>query len=242
MTTEPIIETSSDLPALTDAGEVIAGLRRTIARGEAHWFAALLAAVRQWPLAAERVGDREYRYLVGGEAFDWLLLAERLLGEVEGLVPDEEADALLFHGTLPLETTGDELQRLLGAKGAAHLNFYYGVRVEEALQLAVEAAVEKERFAGVWDNGKLDDEAFTRIYGATRLDLLARFRGRDADHPETIEAVVAEKISLGELNEFTYWLFKYRVNNCDPARVASDTRIGVSHMAGLRSRGRETSS
>jgi hypothetical protein len=238
LTTEPVIETATDLPALTDAGEIIAGLRRTIARGEAHWFAALLAAVREWPLPAEKVGDREYRYLVGGEAFDWLLLAERLLGEVEGMIPDAEADALLFHSALPLETAEDELQRLLGAKGAAHLNFYYGVRVEEGLQLAVEAAVEKERFARVWDNGKLDDEVFTRIYGATRLDLLARFREKKAVQPEALEAG-ADKISLAELNEFTYWLFKYRVNNCDPARVASDTRIGVGHLEGLRKRGQE---
>ena len=231
MTAEPIIETSS-LPALTDTGEIIAGLRRTLARGESHWFPALLDAIRQWPLPAETAGGREYRYLVGGEAFDWLLLAERLLGEVEGLVPNEEADALLFHGSLPLGTTEDELQRLLGAKGAAHLNFYYGVRVEEALQLEVEASVIKERLSRVWDNGKLDDEIFQRIYGATVENLLSRFH---SEH----DLAVSGQVSLARLNEFTYWLFKYRVNNSDPARVASDTRKAVAHLEGLRKRGQE---
>jgi hypothetical protein len=225
MTSEPT--TTADLPALTTAGEIIATLRRTVARGDEHWFSALLSAVRQWPLPVEQIGDREYRYLVGGEAFDWLLLAERLYGEIEGLVPDDEIEALLFHSVCPLDTTDDELQRLMGAKGAAHLNFYYGVRVEEALQLAVEAEVVKERFARVWDNGHLDDEVFNRIYGAPYRDLLARFC-EERDLPDD------GQMDLGTLNEFTYWLFKYRVNNSDPARVASDTRKGVAHMEALR--------
>ena len=42
------------------------------------------------------VGGRTYRYLVGGEAFDWLLLAERLCDEIEDLIPDDEREALLF--------------------------------------------------------------------------------------------------------------------------------------------------
>jgi hypothetical protein len=225
MTSEPT--TTTELPALTTAGEIIAAFRRSVVRGEEHWFTALLSAVRQWPLPVEQAGGREYRYLVGGEAFDWLLLAERLLNEMDGLIPDEECERLLFHGIAPLEATEEELQRLLGAKGAAYLNFYYGVRVEEALQLAVEGEVLKERFARVWSNGHLDDEVFNRIYGSPHADLLARF---------CEERNIADngQMDLGTLNEFTYWLFKYRVNNSDPARVASDTRKGVAHLEALR--------
>jgi hypothetical protein len=226
MTSEPT--TTADLPALTTAGEIISTLRRTVARGEEHWFSALLSAVRQWPLPMERIGGREYRYLVGLEAFDWLLLAERLCAEIDGLIPEDESEALICHGRLPIDTSEEELQRLLGAKGAAYRNFYYGVRVEEGLQLAVEAEVLKERFARVWDNGHLDDEVFNRIYGSTHADLLARFC-EERDLPDN------GQMDLETLNEFTYWLFKYRVNNSDPARVASDTRKGVAHLASFRS-------
>jgi hypothetical protein len=226
MTSEPT--TTTDLPALTTAEEIITNLRRTIARGEEDWFSALLSAIRQWPLPLERIREREYRYLVGGEAFDWLLLAERLCSEIEGLVPDDEVEALLVNGVPPVEMTDDELQRLLGAKGAAQLNFYYGVRVEEALQLAVEAEVLKERFARVWDNGHLDDEVFQRVYGSTHADLVARFC-EERNIPDN------GQMDLGTFNEFVYWLFKYRVNNSDPARVASDTRKGVAHLKALRS-------
>jgi hypothetical protein len=41
---------------------------------------------------------------------------------------------------------------------------------------------------------------------------------------------------LSDLHEFTYWLFKHRVNNSDPARVASDTRKGLAMLSRLRAR------
>ena len=224
MTTEP---TTTDLPALASAGEIIAELRRTVARGDTHWFAALLHAVREWPLPLEAVGGRHYRYLIGGEAFDWLLLAERLCAEIDGLAPEGEVEALLFHGVLPLETTEEELVQLLGAKAAAYRNYYYGITVEEALQHAVECEAVKERQSRVWENGHLDDEVCQRIYGATRLELFARFQ-EQAELPPT------DEVPLAVFKELTYWLFKYRVNNSDPARTASDTRKGVAHLEGLR--------
>ncbi len=224
MTSEP---TTTDLPALASAGEIIAELRRKIARGDDHWFAALLHAVREWPLPVETVGARCYRYLIGGEAFDWLLLAERLCAEIAGLIPENEVERLLFHGILPLEPTEEELVQLLGAKAAAYRNFYYGITVEEALQHAVECEAVKARQSRVWENGHLDDEVCQRIYGATRLELFSRFQ-EQAELPPT------DEIPLAVFKEFTYWLFKHRVNNSDPARTASDTRKGVAHLEGLR--------
>jgi hypothetical protein len=85
----------------------------------------------------------------------------------------------------------------------------------------------KERQSRVWENGHLDDEVCQRIYGATRLELLARFR-EEKELPPTGE------ISLAAFKEFTYWLFKYRINNSDPARTASDTRKGVAQLESLR--------
>jgi hypothetical protein len=212
-------------PVLTGPAEIIAGLRRQISDGE-PWFEALLAAVRAWPAASEEVAGREYHYLVGGEAFDWLLLAERLCDELQGLVPDDEREALLFHGRPPGGITDEDLQRLLGAKARSHLNFVYGVRVEEALQLAVEIEVRKERASRVWDNGHDGDEVHRRIYGAGAAELLAEFRA-------ALKLPAGDGLSLSELNEFTYWLFKRRLRNADPARVASDTRKGLAQLQRL---------
>lgn len=37
-------------------------------------------------------------------------------------------------------------------------------------------------------------------------------------------------MTIDQLQEFTYWLFKYRLKNCDKERVASDTRKGVEYL------------
>ena len=240
----------------TDADKIVAELKRCVSAGETHWFLVLMQAIRDWPLPEESVGDRTYRYLVGGEAFDWLLLAERLCDEIEGLIPDEEREALLFHGCLPEEVDEHDVERLLGAKHRAHLNFVYGVRVEEALQLTIADEVHKERFASrMWENGHGDDEVFHRLYDSSRTELLDEFRasktkspskksrrsqlgnsllgqaenGRTNGHPAELE------ISLAELTEFTYWLFRRRVNGSEPARVASDTRKGLAKLQRLES-------
>ena len=209
--------------------EILSQLRARVLAGD-PWFPALLAAIARWRLPEEIVGSRRYRYLIGGEAFDWLLLAERLLDEVEELIPSAERDALLYHGHPPEDVSADEFRRAIGpAKYRAHLNFLYGVTVEEALQLAVEEALEKERRAHVWSgDGHLDRTVFQRIYGVGREELLASFR-EERGHGG------GETISLDELKEFTYWLFKFRLRTCAPPRVASDTSRGLDRLARLES-------
>ncbi len=127
-----------------------------------------------------------------------------------------------------MEVSEEEFRRLLGpAKHRAHLNFLYGVRVEEALQTGVAQEVQKERLCQAWENGHTDDEVCDRIYGATRRELMSRFREQ--------RNLSDDNLSPGDLHEFTYWLFKHRVNNADPARVASDTRKGLAMLSRLRS-------
>jgi hypothetical protein len=191
----------------------------------------VLEGVGRWPLAEEEVNGRRYRYLIGGEAFDWLLLAERLCDELADVTSEEEREPLLMRGRFPVEVSEEEFRRLLGpTKHRAHLNFLYGVQVEEALQLGIAREVEKERMSQVWENGHIDDEVCNRIYGANRPELFSRFR---SEHQ-----LSGDGLSLDDLNEFTYWLFKHRVNNADPARVASDTRKGLAMLSQMQARRR----
>ena len=98
----------------------------------------------------------------------------------------------------------------------------------------------------IWENGHADDESFRRIYGSTRSEMLAEFRagawsGSRSARPEAlggraVEPPAAEDISLHDLSEFTYWLFRYRLRYADPAKVASDTRKGLALLARLESR------
>jgi 8-oxo-dGTP pyrophosphatase MutT (NUDIX family) len=213
----------------------------SIAGGE-PWFEALTRAIALWESPRETVDGREYRYLIGGEAFDWLLLAERLLDAAElaapGAVPLAESEHLLFEGRAPAtditappyaRLTDERLRELIGEhKHRAHLNYLYGVVVEEALQYAVELDVAKERVSVNMKDPRFEEGAFDpvyeRIYGRTRADLLTEFRA-EKSQPLT------SHISLSVLREFMYWLFKYRVKNQEPARVASDTRKALAQLS-----------
>ena len=215
---------SSRLTPVSDAG-VIRYLEQAIASGK-HWYTALLEAIGLWTVAEEVHNQRRYCYLIAGEAFDWLLLAERLCQAVDGLLPDDEKTALLFHGQPPLNLTVDKFKELIGGgKYHQYLNYFYGITVEEALILAVQEEVRKERRTSGYSNKEHDvvGEVYRRIYGATKPVLLKRFR-REKGYPHL------KSISLTELKEFTYWLFKYRLKQCDKARIASDTKKALQQL------------
>ncbi|MFQ5924535.1 MAG: hypothetical protein ACE5IE_00875 [Dehalococcoidia bacterium] len=204
--------------------EAIHSLKRAIAQGK-HWYIALLEAIELWTKAEEVYKGRKYRYLIANEAFDWLLLAERLLEEVSSLIPEKEMIDLLFFGKAPIELGKEEFQRLIGnAKYWAHLNYFYGVAVEEALILAVEEEVLKEQRARAFNESDRPlEETYQRIYGAPMMKLVRGFR-KEQGYPQR------NSMELAELKEFTYWLFKYRLNNCDKARVASDTKKALREL------------
>jgi len=208
-----------------DEPEAVRHLQQAIASGE-HWYIALLEAIGIWTAAEEVYNGHTYRYLIDGEAFDWLLLTERLCQAVDGLLPEDERDAFLFSGEPPLSLTTKQFKELIGSsKYRQYLNYFYGVIVEEALVLAVREEVRKERRTlGYNKEHDIDDEVYWRIYGITQAELLERFR-RQKGYPQR------KSISLTELKEFTYWLFKYRLEHCDRAKVASDTKKALKQLA-----------
>ncbi len=211
---------------LTTDGDVeaIRYLKQAITGGK-HWYIALLEAIGLWDTAEEIHNGHTYCYLIAGEAFDWLLLAERLCQAVEGLLPDGEKMALLFQGETPVELTMEKFKELIGSgKYRQYLNYFYGITVEEALIWAVQEEVRKERRLLGYDREQATmDEAYRRTYGTTRAVLLNHFRNEQA-YPQL------RSISLTELKEFSYWLFKYRLKQSDKAKVASDTRKALEQL------------
>lgn len=212
--------------------EIIEHLKKKISEGR-HWYLALLEAISLWTKPEEEYKGEHYRYLIDGEAFDLLRLAERLYEEINGLVPEDEVEKFLFHGKPPLELSKTEFKKLIGsAKYRAYLNFFYGVIVEEALISAVEEEIRKEQECfGLKDESNLEEKAFQRIYNASPSTLLQLFR-KEKGYPNTPE------ISFREYKEFLYWLFKYRIKGCEKARVASDTKKGLEYLNRLFSKRR----
>ena len=205
--------------------DVIARFREDVRAGT-HWFEALLDAIGRWRAPSETREGRRYDYLIGGEAFDWLRLAERLLDEIPGLAPADEVEALLFTGRWPIDLDDDEFAARLGAaKYSAHLNYVYGVLVEQALQLGVEEEIHKENHSSPWGNDlRAQESMFQRVYGADREHLRAAYY-------EQTGTMLEDEVSLSEWETFVYWLFKQRLKRQDKARVASDTRKGLAQLS-----------
>ena len=223
---------SAAIEERTTAPEAVLRFRRAVESGD-NWFDALLETIAGWEAPEEVIDGRLYRYLIGGEAFDWLLLAERLCTELDGAISAEERDELLFFGKMPRPLDDDEFRHAIGdAKHKAHLNFVYGVAVEEALQLVVEEKVLKEQRSCVWRRKEdADQYAFEKIYGHSFDEMLDAYRSERALPAEA-------EMTYGELKAFTYWLFKYRMNQSDPARVASDTRKALVQLSELEAAAR----
>ncbi len=213
--------------------QAIQELRDGIAEGR-NWYVALLEAVRLWTSPEEDYQGRHYRYLVDNEAFDWLVLTERLCQELDGLVPEKDRINLLFFGMPPIELSKDQFKKLVGpSKYKAHLNYFYGILVERFLLLSVTEEIRKEkRVFGLNNDNGVADEAYDRIYGATQSALLRQFR-KERHYPQL------RSIRLSELNEFTYWLFKHRIKMHDKSCVASDTKKALTklhELSNLKSR------
>ncbi len=211
----------ASLPA-TD--EAILRMRQSVIQGQ-HWFEALLDAVGRWRVPEETIGERSFCYLILGEAFDWLLLAERLIDEMPDLVPARESEALLFDNRWPIDVDDAEFAERLGpAKHSAHLNFLYGVLVESALQLSIEEEIHKENRNRPWgQDTRVDESMFERVYGRARGDVVEQY------YVETGRKLRAD-VALADWTTFTYWLFKQRLRRQDKARVASDTRKGLAQL------------
>jgi hypothetical protein len=216
-----------DEQAQRDPLALIEEFRAAVAGGE-PWVEALFATLREWSVPRETVDEREYVYLVAGEAFDWLTLAERVCETATDLIPEEEREALLFSGLLPPGYDDAAFREAIGpAKHRLHRNYFYGVTVEEALQLSFEEDVQKEGRCRAWGgDARSDESAFERIYFKTKEEMLAAYR-QERGLP------YGDQLPFAELKAFTYWLFKFRVRWCDPAKVASDTGRGLTRLAAL---------
>ena len=204
--------------------DAVEHLRSSLKEGR-PWPIAILEAMALWTTPQETYQGRQYTYFIGGEAFDWLLLAERLSQDVDGVIPEQELEELLFTGRWPGTIDESKLKRLLGVdKHRGYLNYFWGVIVEEALQSAIEHEVHKRHLSNsIQYQDDFSEKAFSKIYRAPRSELLKRFRKETGLRAK-------RSITLTESREFTYWLFKYRLSISDKAKVASDTQKGLQRL------------
>jgi hypothetical protein len=219
-----------------EASEMISRLKTKIDSTGDEWKLSILETIAEWPLASEDIAGEHLDYLIGGEAFDWRLLAKRLLGECGSEIDDEIWHEWLAAPVLFAGFEEPEFMRAVGVdKFRAHLSYFYGVTVEQSLLTAVEEEVTHRRVAA---GRQLSDNsieiAYEMLYGNTRDQLWEVFK---------IEASIdtaregwrhKDEHSLASEDAFTYWLFKLRMERSDPAKIASDTRKGLAKLERMR--------
>jgi len=208
--------------ALSGDARAVQHLKDEVKNGKG-WYLALLEAIRFWRSAEENYNGERYLYLIGDQAFDWLRLAERLCDEIKDGIPENELINLLFFDRPPVKLTEAEFKQALGpAKYRAYLNYLYGVLIERALVLASIYEVRKASIVPL----KLAEEAeraYRKVYHAELPVLLNAFQ-KEMRYPQR------KSLTLTEMKEFTYWLFKYRVKTSEKPRIASDTKKALSLM------------
>jgi hypothetical protein len=218
-------QSKSGASPVTNADAVIRHFQSDLASGK-NWYLAVLEAISLWTDETEDIQGHHYQYLIEGEAFDWLLLVERLCDTADNFIPENEKFALILQGKPPLELSPEEFKNLMGpSKYRQYLNYYYGITVEEALIQAVREEVRKEKQSNglSYRRNKEEDEVFCKVYDEPESALLKQFRKEKHYH-------LLGSSNITELKEFTYWCFKHRVKICEKARVASDTNKALEWL------------
>ena len=238
MTTTAANQTTSEGDVETNRRQLLDHLIQQVEDEPSNWKPIFLGTVAAWPKQNERTNGETFHYFIGGEAFNWKRLAERIATQL-----DEEN-----HTTVPpsdlfewLETTGvfggmpeQQLQRILGVDAwRAHLNYFYGVHIEQCLIAAVQSRVQKRRYSnGLPPSDDASDRAYLGLYEETEETLWDQFLDENSLRLSDLIAESPEEtrtIALDE--EFTYWLFKRRIEYTNAAQVAAETRRGLDMLA-----------
>ncbi len=232
----PATLVATESASAVTAQEVVATLQGQLRSDPSCWKRAMLEAIGAWPLATETWEGERRDYLIAGEAFDWRLLASRLARGCDGAIAPDALAGWLSDSDPVGGVEEAEFTRLLGVdKYRSHLSYVYGVSVERALVTAVEEEITKRRVAsGHEPSEKAREEAFERLYDGRPDVLWAEFYVEGRDEQRGRHGPGRKQASLGDLDAFTYWLFKRRMKRLDPARVASDTRKGLVQLERMR--------
>jgi len=114
---------------------------------------------------------------------------------------------------------------------SAHLNYYYGVIVEQAIREIKRKDIEKEKnIISELSFDCIDNEIFNFLYGNTKLNLWREyaiyFRLKSKSY------YVPSKIYCNELDNFDYWLSKKRILICTRELNASLLSRGIKYLKG----------
>lgn len=232
----------ADEDLATNRRRLLDDLVQQFAENPNDWQQNLLTTVAAWPKENERAYDETFHYFIGGEAFNWKRLAERIAtqlnAEGQSSIPSEDIFDWLGDTGVFGRLGEEQFRRILGVDGwRAHLNYFYGVHIEQCLIAAIQSRIQKRRYGnGLPPSDDSSDRAYLGLYEETEETLWDQFIDENSLRISDLIAESSEEtrtIALDE--EFTYWLFKRRIENTNAAQVADETRRALEMLSRINS-------
>ena len=238
MTVTVQTDPSDEEAVATDHRALLDEMLKAIDDRPVDWQSAYIRTVAAWPIENETVYGEAFHYFIGGEAFNWKRLAERIAAQIADEGCTEKRSKMVFEWIENSGTFGgldeQEFRRILGVDGwRAHLNHFYGVHIEQCLLAAVQSRIQKRRYSsGRPPSDDASDQAFLGLYEENEQVLWKGFLEENSMRLSDLIAQSnddARSIALDE--EFTYWLFKRRIENTNAPQVAAETQRGLDMMS-----------
>ncbi len=227
----------SGLDIETNRRRLVGGLSSKLKDRTSDWQTAFIETVAAWPIENDTIYGETFHYFIGGEAFNWKRLAERIATQLteENLSPNLNGE--IFDWIATSNVFGglheQEFRRILGVDGwRAHLNYFYGVQIEQCLIASVQSRIQKRRYStGMPPSDDASERAYLGLYEDTEQTLYDHFLTESTDRLSYLIAEspdASRSIALDE--EFTYWLFKRRIEHTNAPQIAAETQRGLDMM------------
>ena len=181
-----------------------------------NWEIAVVDCISEWNINEEFYRGYKYKYWINNEAFDWMTLTERLGSAIKSYLNKEKYHELIFTGLLPNKSSYEYMKKIIsGNKLSQMRNFYYGIIIEDLIYVQKSQQYLKK---SLYNTNNYD--GYEEIYGKNINLLFKQFA-------KNIKFTKKNTINLYIYKEFIYWLFKYRIQNSDETKVASDTNLSI---------------
>ena len=168
------------------------------------------------------------KLLIFNESFNW----KAVLLPILKIKYDLETIIDFYNETIKLGNQF-KLKSLMPSRlYSAHLNYYYGVLVEQSIREIKRKDFEKEKnILSKSSFDSIDNEIFIFLYGKSKLNLWKEFSLNFRLKSKSY--YVPSKIYCNESDNFDYWLSKRRILRCTRELNASLLSRGLEYLKGL---------
>ena len=182
--------------------------------------------IGEWPVKFENIDNIEYRYWVNDEAFNWHLLANRIASYVTE-VNNKKVLEKLLHSThwLPGSDQGKIINFFPPDTYRAHLNFIYGVVLEEVIICFNEMEKNKDVINQFHASDAIN-AVYLDLYGYNFSEFIRIYEFEKKIKLDNFD-------SLAVYHDFLYWSWKYRLKKSTPEKIAYDSQSGINFLMNL---------